>query len=192
MNPGRVKLLIIVAMAILAGCAAPQPQIRSNFDKTADFSSFRTYNFMETAGRTADGYETLVGQAVRTAVEQEMESRGYVKAAQPDLLVNFSVTVQKVQQVSQIPTAGPPAPYYYRGGYYRTWPAYSYETWVREYDEGTLLIDIIDAKRQQLVWEAAGTGRLKQDLTENIEARARDAVAGLFTRYPFRAGSGPG
>ncbi|MGD8697149.1 MAG: DUF4136 domain-containing protein, partial [Gammaproteobacteria bacterium] len=192
MNSVMARWLTVVTVLVLTGCAAPQPQVRSNFDKTADFRSYRTYNIMGSAGRKADGYESLVGQALRTAVEQEMESRGYVKAADPDLLVNFSVTVQKVQQVSQVPTAGPPAPYYYRGGYYRTWPAYSYETWVREYDEGTLLIDIVDSKRQQLVWEAAGTGRLKKDLTENIDQRARDAVALLFTRYPFRAGSGPG
>lgn len=192
MRATRQKLLLSSAVLLLAACAAPQPQIRSNFDQTADFSSYRTYNIMATAGRSADGYETLVGQAIRAAVEQEMASRGYVKDSDADLLVNFSVTVQKVQQVSQVPTAGPPAPYYYRGGYYRTWPTYSYETWVREYDEGTLLIDIVDAERQQLVWEAAGTGRLKKDLTEDIQARARQAVALLFARYPFRAGSGTG
>ncbi len=114
------------------------------------------------------------------------------KDPDPDLLVNYSVTVQKVQKVSTIPAAGPPPPYYYRGSYYGTWPSYSYETWVREYDEGTLLIDVVDAKRHQLVWEAAGTGRLKKALTEDTEARARSAVALLFARYPFRAGSGSG
>jgi len=192
MRAMRTLAAIVAAVVLLAACAAPQPKIQSNFDKTADFSRYRTYNIMDTAGRSADGYETLVGQALRAAVEQEMSARGYVKDADPDLLINYSVTVQKVQQVSQVPTAGPPAPYYYRGGYYRPWPAYSYETWVREYDEGTLLIDIVDAKRQQLVWEAAGTGRLKKDLSEDIEARARQAVALLFKRYPFRAGSGSG
>jgi len=184
---------IFLAMAILlSACAAPQPQIRSNFDRSTDFSRYRTYNIMATAGRSADGYETIVGQSIRAAVEQEMESRGYVKDADPDLLVNYSVTVQKVQKVSTIPAAGPPPPYYYRGGIYGTWPSYSYDTWVREYDEGTLLIDVVDAKRQQLVWEAAGTGRLKKAITEDTEARARNAVALLFARYPFRAGSGTG
>lgn len=190
MRSKRLLFLLTAAVFTLLACAAPQPQIRSNVDQSVDFSKYRTYNIMESAGRSADGYETLVGRAIRAAVEQEMQLRGYEKSADPDLLVNFSVTVQKVQKVSQVPTAGPPAPYYYRGGYYRTWPAYSYETWVREYDEGTLLIDLVDAERQQLVWEAAGTGRLKKDLTEDIDARARAAVAALFQRYPFRAGSG--
>lgn len=190
MRAARLYFVVVTA-TLLAACAAPQPQVRSNVDPSADFSRYRTYNIMPTAGRSAEGYETLVGRSVRAAVEQEMASRGYVKAEQPDLLVNFSVTVQTVQKVSQVPSAGPPAPYYYRGGYYRPWPAYSYDTWVREYDEGTLLIDIVDASRQQLVWEAAGTGRLKKALDEDTEARARAAVALLFARYPFRAGSSP-
>jgi len=181
-----------LAAVLVAGCAAPQPEIRSNFDRSVDFSRYHTYNIMPGAGRSADGYETIVGQSVRAAVEQEMESRGYVKADDPDLLVNYSVTVKTVQKVSTVPAAGPPPPYYYRGGYYGTWPAYRYDTWVREYDEGTLLIDVVDARRQQLVWEAAGTGRLKKPVTDDTDARARAAVALLFARYPFRAGSGTG
>lgn len=184
---------VVGAVALLlTACAAPQPEIRSNFDRSVDFARYRTYNIMESAGRNAEGYETLVGQSIRAAVEQEMESRGYVKDADPDLLVNYSVTVRSVQKVSQVPAAGPPAPYYYRGPYYGTWPSYNYDTWVREYDEGTLLIDVVDSKRQQLVWEAAGTGRLRKALTEDTDARARSAVAMLFQRYPFRAGSGAG
>ena len=43
--------VITAAAALLAACAAPQPRIQSNFDKTADFSRYRTYNIMDTAGR---------------------------------------------------------------------------------------------------------------------------------------------
>jgi hypothetical protein len=183
---------LLAAAILLAGFAAPQPKIQSNYDSSVDFSRYRTYNIMPSAGRNEEGYETLVGQSLRAAVEREMDSRGYIKDEHPDLLVNFSVTVKEVQKVSTVPTAGPPPPYYYRGGIYGTWPAYSYDTWVREYHQGTLLIDIVDAQRKQLVWEAAGTGRLKKPLTEDIDARASKAVALLFARYPFRAGSGSG
>jgi len=192
MQKALLHRMLPVAAILLAACAAPQPEVRSNYDKSADFSHYRTYNIVPSAGRNAEGYETLVGQSLRVAVEQEMESRGYVKDEHPDLLVNFSVTVKEVQKVSTVPSAGPPPPYYYRGGIYGTWPAYSYDTWVRQYHEGTLLIDVVDAQRKQLVWEAAGTGRLQKPLTEDIDTRARKAVALLFARYPFRAGSGTG
>jgi hypothetical protein len=184
------RIIVPVAVAFLAACAAPQPRVQSNFDRNVDFGRFKTYEIMATAGQRADGgYDTLIGQAIRNAVHREMQSRGYVQAAQPDLWVNFSLTVQSVQKVTQVPAARTPSAYQYRGRYYQPWPAYSYETWVREYDEGTLLIDLVAADRMQLVWEAAGTGRLSQPLTEDIEARASRAVALLFQQYPFRAGS---
>jgi hypothetical protein len=184
----RAIVSSLAAMLVLIGCAAPQPKVQSNFDRNVDFSAFRTYEIMETAGQRQDGgYDTLAGQYIRNAIHREMLSRGYVRAAQPDLWVNFSLTVQSVQEVTQVPSAAPPA-YGYRGRYYRPWPAYTYDTWVREYDEGTLLIDLVAAERMQLVWEAAGTGRLSQPLTENLEARADNAVNLLFQRYPFRAG----
>ena len=178
-----------VAALLLAACAAPQPRVQSNFDRNTDFSRFKTYEIMETAGQRADGgYDTLIGQAIRNAVHREMQARGYVRAAQPDLWVNFTLTVQSVQKVTQVPSQRTPAAYGYRGRYYQPWPTYSYDTWVREYDEGTLLIDLVAAERMQLVWEAAGTGRLRQPLTEDIEARASNAVALLFQQFPFRAG----
>lgn len=183
----RASLAAVVVLA--TACAAAQPKIRSDYDTSANFSQYRTYGIMPGAGRSPTGgdYSTLIAQRIEAAVSREMEARGYTRSATPDLLVNFSVTVQNIQKVSSVPTAGPPA-YNYRYGAYRGWSSYSYETWVREYEEGTLLIDIVDAGRQQLVWEAAGTGRVTQEKLDNIETTISNAVARLFTQYPFRAG----
>lgn len=43
--------------------------------------------------------------------------------------------------------------YGYRRGYYSPWVGYSYatETTVSQYTEGTFNIDIVDARRQQLI-----------------------------------------
>lgn len=184
-------VLAVAAALLVAGCAAPQRQVRSDFDRTADFSQYRTYGFLPEAGRSPTGgeYSTLVAKRIEAAISRELEARGYRRAPDPDLLVNFRVTVENVQKVSTVPSAGPPA-YSYRYGVYGGWPAYSYETWVREYEEGTLLIDLVDAGRRQLVWEAAGTGRVTKEKLENIEVTINSAVAALFESYPFRAGGG--
>jgi hypothetical protein len=192
-RPGRRAIVTIAAvvLAVASGCASTQRQVRSDYDHTADFGQYRTYGFLPAAGRSPTGgdYSTLVAQRIEAAISRELEARGYVRSPTPDLLVNFQVTVKNVQEVTTVPSAGPPV-YSYRYGRYGGWPAYSYETWVRDYDEGTLLIDLVDANRQQLVWEAAGTGRVTKEKLENIEVTINDAVAALFERYPFRAGGG--
>jgi hypothetical protein len=179
--------IAILTTTLLAACAT-QPDIHSDYDHTANFASYRTYGIMDRAGQSAGGasYETITAQRIRAAVEREMEARGYTKSPTPDILVNFYVTVKQVQKVSQVPVAPQPT---YGYGYrrYNTWPGQHYETWVRNYNEGSLMIDIVDAKTNQLVWEGVGRGRLTQSEIDNIGQIASDAVSTVMSQYQFRA-----
>ena len=82
--------------------------------------------------------------------------------------------------------------YGYRGGFYDPWGGYGYatETHVSQYTEGTFNIDLVDAKRKQLVWEAVGVGRITKDTMENLQERVNEGVPKFFESYPFVAGSG--
>jgi hypothetical protein len=61
---------------------------------------------------------------------------------------------------------------------------------VSQYTEGTFNIDIIDAKKQQLVWEAVGVGRITDKVRENLRQTVMEGVPRFFARYPFVAGDG--
>ncbi len=63
-------------------------------------------------------------------------------------------------------------------------------TEVREYEQGTLVIDIVDAARDMLVWRGAGEARLRSDPTpEQMSQRVREAVAEILGRFPPGQGS---
>ena len=81
--------------------------------------------------------------------------------------------------------------YGYRGGYYGAWGGYGYgtETRVSQYTEGTFNIDIIDAKRMQLVWEAVAVGKVRDKHRENLRETIMNGVPEFFAQYPFVAGS---
>lgn len=156
------KLLLLLSALSMAGCASG-PDIRSDYDRGADFGAYNTYNFVEGAGPDYEGYDSLFTQFVIQAVTVEMENRGYTKSDNPDLLVNFGARLDDKISVTTSPamTGG----YYgYRGGAYGYggWGGYGYatETNVSQYTEGTYNVDIIDNKRRQLVWEAVGIGRI--------------------------------
>jgi hypothetical protein len=69
-------------------------------------------------------------------------------------------------------------------GYYGYWGGY--EPYIYQYDEGTLKIDIVDARRKQLVWEGVTVGRIT-DKARNDRSAALDlAVRDIFTRFPSR------
>ena len=178
-------LVAIVTMAI-TGCATG-PTVSADYDRNANFASYRSFGFYSPLGTDQAGYQSLITTTLKSAVRSEMESRGYVYAETgADLLVNFNAKLARQTEVTQTPA---PSMYYgYRRGFYGGWGGYGYETRVDQYTEGTLNIDVVDAKRQQLVWEGVAVGRVTKKSQEDRQAAIRAAVAEIFTKYPSRAG----
>lgn len=180
-------------LAFTMSACSSASKIRADYDRGADFGSYTTYNFVENAGPRAGNYESFFTQYMRTAIELEMENRGYTKSDNPDLLINFNGIMQDKTKVS---TSHAPPPmhgggyYGYRGARYGTWGGYGYstQTHVSQYTEGTFNIDIIDSKQQQLIWEAVGVGKVSQKALENLEESIMKGVPRYFAQYPFRAG----
>ncbi len=186
----RLPLLLVV-FATIAACSSNP--IRSDYDPTADFSQYRTYNFYQDAGPEGTQYQSFFSRYMIAAISREMEARGYEKSDNPDLLVNFNAILQDKTDVRTTPAPTYGMGYYgYRGGFYDPWGGYGYatETHVSQYTEGTFNIDLVDAKRKQLVWEAVGVGRITKDTMENLEERVNEGVPKFFESYPFVAGSG--
>lgn len=183
---------ILLVFAGLTGCAS-SPNISSDYDRGADFGSYQTWNFIENAGPDYEGYESLFSQYMMEAIEIEMNKRGYTKSDNPDLLANFNAYVQDKTKVTQTPSMnmGYPGYYGYRGGYYGAWGGYGYgtETRVSQYTEGTFNIDLVDARKKQLVWEAVGVGKITDDLRNNLYEKVMAGVPEFFALYPFVAGN---
>ena len=87
----KIKATVLISLAVVAvsGCAST-PNIMTAYDKTTDLSSYTTYNFMPGAGPDHGDYRSLFTQYVMDAIDVEMQSRGYTKADDPDLGVNFN------------------------------------------------------------------------------------------------------
>ena len=184
----RRTTILTAALAVTLSACASGPNIRSDYDKTADFGAYRTYDFIEGAGPDDSPYQSLFTQYMKAAISAEMDERGYSRSDDPDLLINFNRTLQEKTEVTQ--SAAPTGNYGRRGGFYDPWYGYGHgtQTDVSQYTEGTVNVDIVDAKRKQLVWEAVGTGRVTEEKLENLEQTIQNGVLEMFARYPFRAG----
>jgi hypothetical protein len=185
------RLFLSVAVTTLVAACASGPTIRSNQDPGANFSAYQTYGFEPVLGTDRPGgNQSLLSQYMKTAAAREMQLRGYRLADDPDLLVNFYVHTQEKIRTTQTPSSS--GYYGYRGGRYGTYSGYGYgggtETTVTQYTEGTVNIDVIDAKRKQLVWEGVAVGRVSKDVMDRLEAAANAVVTEIFAEYPQTAG----
>lgn len=183
----------LAALGLLSACSTG-PTIRSDYDQSVNFAQYRSFGFMSPLGTDHAGYTTIFTERLKTATRGQMEMRGYVYNEQaPDLLVNFNAKLQTKTQVSAAPVM-PVGPYYgyygYRTGFYGGWPGYyGFGNDVYQYTEGTLNIDLIDARKRQLVWEGISTAVISDIATAVSEQNVDVNVAEIFQRFPFRAGS---
>lgn len=181
-----------VLLALLAGCATSRPSIRADYDRSADFSSYRTYDFESELGTDRAGYSTIITSHFKRAVSRELEARGYRRSeSNPDLLVNFFAAIEEKTAVRSSPSTTVGVGYYgYRYGLYTAWPAYgARDVRTVTYKTGTANVDLIDAERKQLVWEGIAEGRVTEDDLQDPAATIDTVVAELFERFPATAGS---
>ncbi|MBL8349112.1 MAG: DUF4136 domain-containing protein [Burkholderiaceae bacterium] len=181
-------LAAAAALLALAGCATA-PEVRADYDRTADFASYQTFGFASPLGTDRGGYQSVVSQHLKASTQREMEARGMrLDPAAPQLLINFNATLNDKLRVSTMPYMGMGVGYYgYRGGLYSAWPMYADQTIVTQYREGTLNIDVVDAARKQLVWEGVVINSVTQEMLDNVPAAVDAAVKAAFARYPIPA-----
>lgn len=176
---------VVVAGALLMQGCATKPTVRAEYDQGVDFSKYHSFNFASPLSTDKQGYSTLVTQQLKSAVTHEMQQRGYTLDSTPDLLVNFSGRLEDKQSIESTPTA------YYGYRYYGAWPGYSMgsDVYTVNYTQGTLNVDLIDAKSMQMVWEGVTVGEVTKKHLKNREEAINKAVGNVFAKYPFQAGN---
>jgi hypothetical protein len=94
-------LTVLALGLVLTGCTTPGgPQVESETAPDADFSTFRTFAFATQPGPSGDEAPLrILDTNIRTAIRNELASRGYVESEEgPDLRIAFeSVTQEKVK-----------------------------------------------------------------------------------------------
>jgi len=182
----RVAAVGAACALLLAGCASG-PDVRGDYDKAANFGGYKTYNFVQQDG--PGGARSLGVTLMQNAADREMQQRGYVKAENADLLLNFKGKIEEKTDIEShpSPTFGP-------GWGYGAWYGAPYGGWggtevtTRRYNVGTLVMDVVDREKRQVVYQGSVEGIVTKEMMQNREASLNAAVAHIFAKYPFVAG----
>ena len=174
----------LLGLLAMTGCASG-PTIRTNADQSVDFTRFQSFNFMQPLSTDREGYQSFISRDLMAAAERELVGLGLKRTdTSPDLLVNFSANLDQRLRVTQTPQSSMGPIGSHRRGFYSTWP--TYRTDVQQYTKGTLVVDVVDASRMQLVWEGVAAHRITQSRADNIGPVIDEAMRELFARFPTR------
>jgi hypothetical protein len=105
--------------------------------------------------------------AIRAAVVRELNAKGFEEESKyPDVLIVFCTKGDHARS-------------------HRHWGAIDLD----EYIEGTLILDILDARTQQLLWRGTAEGGIPDKPTpEQIETMTNEAVNKLLNNFPPKQG----
>lgn len=171
-----IKLLPVLLVLFVAGSCC-SVRVYTDYDKNADFGQYKTYAFYK-SGIDKVEISDLDKKRIMRAIEETMTAKGFTKSENPDLLVNIFT---KARQQVDVNTYN--AGWGYGWGY--GWNPYIWggNTSVNTYTEGTLFIDLIDARKKELVWQGEGEGVLTKDM-EKKEERVKEFVSRILEKYP--------
>lgn len=176
--------LATLALVLLASCSSVR--VVSDYDRQADFNTYKSYAFYKTGIDQAQ-ISDLDKKRILRAIETELDSRGFVKSQDPDVLISiFTKERERVDVYNNHFGWG-------YGGFYNPWAwgpgwGWGWGNNVSTSTEGSLYIDVIDAKKKELVWQGRGVGTLNN--TGNIEKkeqRIKEFVTQILRDYPPNA-----
>ncbi|MDX2436349.1 MAG: DUF4136 domain-containing protein [Acidobacteriota bacterium] len=178
----------LVAVAVLSAVSCSSTRVNSDRDSQADFSSYSTFSWYaasEPDRPPTHGASQIVDGRIRRALDDGLVAKGYSQAGPgvADLEVAYYTSLSSQLRMYN-GGWGYGWGYGPRWGYgYGYWPGWNMTT-VSTYLEGTIIVDIIDRKQNQLVWRGVITSALskKSSSDEKIE----QAMNRVLSDFPAR------
>lgn len=171
-------LPFLMLLLVVASCSTVK--VATDYDKNANFSTYKTFAFFKTGIDKAE-INDLDKRRILRAIEAELLAKGFTKSDEPDLLISlFTKSNQRVDVYNNSWGMGA----WGWGGFYSPWGwGYNQQPNVTTNTEGVLYIDLIDANKKELVWQGMGTGYLTQNM-EKKEALIQEFVSKIMEKYP--------
>ncbi len=180
------KLLVVLSALVFAGCTT-RPSVETDHQADFDFSSLKTFAVAETKQDSKENIliSPFTLSHIHSALETELVKRyqGVSTAANPDFIVSYHVVIEeKLDPRSYDDLYG--FGYYGRGYRYPSLFFHGPGSGLRVYNQGSLIVDIVDAKTEKPIWRGVSEKRLSRSMApqqqREVLSRAVTEVIGQF------------
>ena len=173
------QMTLLAAFLLMAGSACGQ-DVHYNYDRSANFASYKTYQWVEIPGGAVP--DQLIDQDIKRAADEQLAQKGLTRVDNnADLYIGYQFVLNLEKRVSLWETGG-------------AGPGWGLDPWrggrnvqgqTSTIPVGILLMDLYDVGRKQLVWrgDAIKTINLQKDPDKNYK-NLQKVMAKLFKNYP--------
>ena len=171
-----MKQIVCLAILLVAGCS-PVKIVSTNPKEGFSLVNYKTFDFYQVNTEQDDMTPTFIRRVdwIKSEIAKQLANRGLQQtSSHPDLLINLGVVIEEKTQTRETTIRDAPM---YMGQRNYSWQ--SQEVPVGEYQEGTLTVDLVDAKKNTLVWQGvASSVVVKSD--KSSQKNITDGIEKLF------------
>jgi hypothetical protein len=173
-----IKFGLLAGITLLIASCSNEIRVTTDYDREVNLKLYKTYSWLPVKEIESKNnplvYNELTDKRIKKAVDMQFQVKGIqFTTDNPDLRVHYHIIVDNRSAVR-------PAAY----GYYYSpyWMRNQYD--VYQYREGTLIIDLMDSKNNNLIWRGWGTEVLNTNDIDLTEAVINDAVFKILKEFP--------
>ncbi|MCJ8155295.1 DUF4136 domain-containing protein [Chryseobacterium sp. SSA4.19] len=167
-------IFLLLASAALTITSCSSFNVRSDYAETANFNSYKTYKLRIDDLKLND----IDKDRVLNELSKQLQMRGLQPGENPDMIVNVKANHKKVTDI----TNSSPYGMWGWGGPFG-WGIGMNRTWTSNYNEGAIIVDLVDAKTNKLVWQGIGSG-ISVDSPKAKQRQIPEIVAEIMKNYP--------
>ncbi len=169
------RILIAALAAALAGAACSTLQVSTDFDKSVDFTQYKTFSWHD----TGDIKDDILAKRLENVLSDTLAAKGLKKVDSGGDV--WLVVHGRLSKQTQINTYNSGWGYGY--GWYGGMGMQT--STVSEIPVGTLIVDLVDGKKKDMVWRGIASDTLNTQATpEEREKKLRDVAQQLFQNFP--------
>ena len=169
----------LVAMMVLFASAASAQQVKTDYDRGANFGQYKTYSWEKV--KTKDALDV---DRIKTAVNAALAAKGWTLVASGGDVSIIAMEITHEQQTLNTFYDGFGGGWGWRrfggGGFGGLGEA---TTTTDTYTVGTLVIDLFDTKTKQLIWRGSSSDTLSNNSNKNIKNLDK-GVEKMFKKFP--------
>jgi hypothetical protein len=182
--------LLALFSLVLTACSTVN--VSTDYDQSADFSALKGFGWLPESAKvekeSAYLNNRIMDVRITKAVNQQLIAQGFAFSSAPDFYVNYSVTSENKTDIRTYdnysgygPSWGWGAGYGHRG---MSLSAHS-ETRIEEYQQGSLVVDVIDPTSLELIWRGIGSKRLPQSTdAADMDKLVGQIVKSILAKFP--------